>query len=706
MILLGDSRKRGKDVNNFKGMVRGTTIFIILCLATYGAFVLCKRPPDLTVSDEDRETLQKDHGIDILSNETTGGRSAMFNTVSGAPPISTPKSPANGNKALPAALAGPSSASSAPAYGDAPMFATATSETETPAFATAPSPSHWPPPPAIVQSAPLYGNQYPASPAPQPPVDQIQPAPNPPPSPVYPPIIVPTPPHVPPTTFPESLPVSPPALDPLPSFTPAPTSLLPTVPPQSPPTAPSAAFVPVSAFPTPSDSPWDGLATSIDEQPTVAPWGGDAAVPVNSFAPPSLIEKADTVTFVTPVIKPLPRVEEKPPTQIIVTTPVPMPFEAPSHPIPTTTTFPEEYRQASIRRISTVASPDEAPVVSFLPINPAPPPPRTEQAIEEPTIKTAQEKTAPPISIPVTSPPPPLAPTSVAPPASATLPSFVDPKTTPTVAVPESTLFAVESPILPEPIEIKPIVSLPAHPKEIKPEVREPVVRFIQAQYEQIQSNDPNGIRNAYIQLSRLYDHSELNPFERAYLAPILDHLAIDVIFSRRNHILESPYIARIGETTYTLRSGETLTIPYGNSIDSIASAFNLTSALLMKINGLTNKRPLEPGTKLKVVLGQFDGKISMERREFTLILGGLYAGRFPIAVGEDLHSVRGDFTVTLKGDTPQGRLLTLSNGVTLRGIDRPQPGDSLRSTVRLTERDANELYDILSERSIVVIAK
>jgi len=182
--------------------------------------------------------------------------------------------------------------------------------------------------------------------------------------------------------------------------------------------------------------------------------------------------------------------------------------------------------------------------------------------------------------------------------------------------------------------------------------------------------------------------------------------LAVGVIFSRRIHILEAPYVAKIGETAYTLRGGETLMIPYGNSIDSIATAFNLTPTLLMKINGLTNKRPLEPGTELKVIQGQFDGRISMEHREFTLILGGLYAGRFPIAVGEDIQHVHGDFTVTMKGDTPQGRVLTLSNGIALRGIDRPDPGDSLRSIVRLAERDAAELYDILAERSIVAIGK
>ncbi len=206
--------------------------------------------------------------------------------------------------------------------------------------------------------------------------------------------------------------------------------------------------------------------------------------------------------------------------------------------------------------------------------------------------------------------------------------------------------------------------------------------------------------------MSRLYDHPELNEFERAYLTPILDRLAVDIIFSRKNHILEEPYIVKAGETAYTFRSGETVFVPLGNSIDSIAATFNLTPELLMKINGLTNKRPLETGMPLKVVLGHFDAKVSTERRDFVLVLGGLYAGRFPIGVGEDIQNVRGDFSVSLKRETPQGRSLTLSNGISICGVDRPQPGDSLRSSFRLSERDATELFDILSEKSVVVIEK
>ena len=624
-------------MDNFRRMLKGAGIVLILCLAIYGAFVLCKRPPNLTVSEEDRVSFQKEHGLDILSNETTGGRSAVFNTVSGVPRIGASRDSIAEKKSLPAVFG------ESPPYPpkEAPTFAPTFEPTEAPPFGAPPameappftpvvSSVYQPPAAAIVQPSPQHGAQYP--------------------------VIVPSP-----------------------LSTDQPQTTLPPIPTPSPAPAPGP-FAPPFSYTHPVDSAPSVTAMLGDDVDNAA-WDG----PVVGISESVL---TNVVTFVPPTIKPLPKVEEEAPIEVVVATLIPSQSEPILQPIPAITIFPDEYRQASIRRISTAPPPDAVPVVSFLPVNPT-----TKDSIpdsppnEEPATSIVSQE------VPSAVPGPTVEP------VSATVPHFVEPKLTTS----ESPPFTGESLIV---LENKPIVSLPKPPIKIKAEVREQVVQMVEAQREQIETNDPGKIRNAYIRLSKLYEQPELNEFERAYLTPILDHLAVGVIFSRRIHILEAPYVAKIGETAYTLRGGETLMIPYGNSIDSIATAFNLTPTLLMKINGLTNKRPLEPGTELKVIQGQFDGRISMEHREFTLILGGLYAGRFPIAVGEDIQHVHGDFTVTMKGDTPQGRVLTLSNGIALRGIDRPDPGDSLRSIVRLAERDAAELYDILAERSIVAIGK
>jgi LysM repeat protein len=221
---------------------------------------------------------------------------------------------------------------------------------------------------------------------------------------------------------------------------------------------------------------------------------------------------------------------------------------------------------------------------------------------------------------------------------------------------------------------------------EIKNPIRESVERFVKAQAVLVESGDSVKIRNAFVQLSRLYEHRELNHAEKIFMQPLLDRLAINVIYSRNVHVLEPPY-----------------TIIIGDSIDSIAQKFNISSALLMKINGLTGAKPLESGTNLKVVVGHFDAKISIARRELTLILGGLYAGRFHAVSGERIGNLRGEFYVSSKTDTWNDKSVTLNNGVTFYGTDQLQPSDSLATTVRFSIQDAKELFDILTERSVII---
>ena len=212
----------------------------------------------------------------------------------------------------------------------------------------------------------------------------------------------------------------------------------------------------------------------------------------------------------------------------------------------------------------------------------------------------------------------------------------------------------------------------------VQPSIRETLERFIRSQRQLAESGDPENIRQAFIHLSQLYELDELGDAERALMLPILDMLALRVIYARETHILEPPHQVKPGET-----------------LESIASDFNLTPTLLRRINGLAMSQELSAGTMLKVVYGQFDARVSIQRRELTLLLGGLYAGRFAFSVPNENVSVRsGEFYVTNRAD----RTLTLNNGWTLAT-------DNVRgATIVFTDRDFREIFDILSEKSVIVV--
>ena len=215
------------------------------------------------------------------------------------------------------------------------------------------------------------------------------------------------------------------------------------------------------------------------------------------------------------------------------------------------------------------------------------------------------------------------------------------------------------------------IAQQPATP----PQVSEGVMRFIQEQ-QHAASGSPDGIRHAFIQLSQAYEHPQLSEAERMLMQPILDNLAGKVIYSREVHVLESPHQVQPGET-----------------IESIARNFDLTPALLRRINGLAPLQQPAPGTMLKVFYGWFDAKISIQRREMTLLLGGLYAGRIAFAPSNpEIQTHRGEFAVTQKTD----RMIALTNGWTL--------GTAGNATIIFSDQHAGFVFDILCEKSVIVV--
>lgn len=409
----------------------------------------------------------------------------------------------------------------------------------------------------------------------------------------------------------------------------------------------------------------------------VSAWDVAVAAPVfPSTTTPTDVGPASGPTFVPPKAKPLPLVQESAPVLASARTSV-FPTESNLKPEPGSVppavspaaqpVVPDEYRPASIRNTMVLAptrrpTEDEIPKISFSP------PPETPGEIPASAAGDAFSIETLSIGLPPDRPAEALAvvPVEVIP--------FVPMKPENTSAPPAPVVSAAR----PQGPTVKKV-------DVQKADARDHVLKFIESQKRAAESGDSEKMKNAFIQLSRLYEHPELNDAERPMLMPILDRLALDIIFSCKNHSLEAPY---------TVRSGD--------SIRSVAASYHLSEALLMKINGLTGARPLKPGTQLKVVLGQFDAKISASRGELTLILGGLYAGRFPVSIGSQVADIRGEFVVTSKSDSFKGKTLTLGNGVKLCGFDPESTERAPDDAFGFSRRDANELFDILTERSVV----
>lgn len=206
-----------------------------------------------------------------------------------------------------------------------------------------------------------------------------------------------------------------------------------------------------------------------------------------------------------------------------------------------------------------------------------------------------------------------------------------------------------------------------------------------------------------HLQLSRLYGNPGLSGEQTRELADLLDQLAGMVIYSRQ-HVLEP---------SYTVRPGD--------SLPMIAQRYNVPDRLLAKINGIRDREDnLEPGRQLKVIRGPFDAVVSLDRYELVLMLGGYYAGRFPIGIGRDQPRLEGSFVVKAKTpqpryDGPQGAIAPGDPrnplGKYWIGLDAPigihgtsdiknlRRNDNL-GTICLGDRDIEDVYDILCAES------
>lgn len=202
------------------------------------------------------------------------------------------------------------------------------------------------------------------------------------------------------------------------------------------------------------------------------------------------------------------------------------------------------------------------------------------------------------------------------------------------------------------------------------------------------------------MQLTQWYGDSRLSPEQAANLMRLLDPLAATVVYS-----YEYPLDAHHG-----VQPGETL--------DQIASHYSVERQTLAKINGLSNQQ-LQPGQQLKVLQGPFHALVDLSDHELSLVVGGRYAGRFPLSVGQDFPQQEGRYTVLAKTQQPSAAASSGSAGGPSSGywiaLDgslgfhiAPDPNGIGRTGgpgfLGLREQDLAELFDLLSVGSTVVV--
>ncbi|HLA83460.1 MAG TPA: LysM peptidoglycan-binding domain-containing protein [Thermoguttaceae bacterium] len=233
------------------------------------------------------------------------------------------------------------------------------------------------------------------------------------------------------------------------------------------------------------------------------------------------------------------------------------------------------------------------------------------------------------------------------------------------------------------------------------PADREDFATFARRVEETLAAGQP---AQAHQMLSARYTDPSTTPDECRQMQPLLDQLAGTVIFSSQS-ILEGPYEIMATDT-----------------LESIAERYNVPTGLLVKINGLDPRAPLEPGRQIKVVRGPFEAVVDLDQCELTLLLGGeLYAGRFRIGVGPESRQ-EGTLMVTDKRDLSDPaaaatapadgslgtRWIGLGQHMGLHGTNLNDPlGRPMnQGCLSLSQRDIEDLYDILSIGSTVIVRR
>lgn len=209
-------------------------------------------------------------------------------------------------------------------------------------------------------------------------------------------------------------------------------------------------------------------------------------------------------------------------------------------------------------------------------------------------------------------------------------------------------------------------------------------------------------LSHAHELLSEWYGNPALTPAENEQVESLLSQLAGTVVYSTEHRL----------EPAYVVQSGDTL--------PSIAKKFDVPWQLLAKINGIPTADGVQPGQEIKVVRGPFTAVVELGKQQLTLALNGRYAGKFPITVEPGADNREGQWVVEQKladasADAGE-RVLVLRNGsplavseaISITGGPTVPSGPTAVAppAIRLSESDAEELSDILSVGSRVLIRR
>lgn len=210
--------------------------------------------------------------------------------------------------------------------------------------------------------------------------------------------------------------------------------------------------------------------------------------------------------------------------------------------------------------------------------------------------------------------------------------------------------------------------------------------------------------------LTRFYDDPRLSPEENQNLVSWLDPLAGKVIYSVEHHLQDA----------YFVRPNDSLNV--------LSVKLKVPPELILNINRVAIPDPtkLVPGTELKMVQGPFDAEISISKKKMTLFVNDLYAGTFRIRVGNDPAPKPGTYRVlsksrvgqdytdsnnrrikALAADNPYGRYyLNLGGGMGIHGTAQNAFSNDRRGCISLNAVDAEDVHNILTTHSTVVIVR
>jgi LysM repeat protein len=209
-------------------------------------------------------------------------------------------------------------------------------------------------------------------------------------------------------------------------------------------------------------------------------------------------------------------------------------------------------------------------------------------------------------------------------------------------------------------------------------------------------------LTEAHKMLSRWYNDPSLTPTDAERVETLLSQLAGTVVYSTE-HRLAPAYVVKQGET-----------------LETIAKEHNVPWQLLAKINNVLAADQIKPGQELKVVRGPFSAEVDVVRNQLVLKLDDRYAGRFPVTISGAQTVADEQWIVEQKQVTPTAeRTIVLRSGVanaaampattpTLVIASAPLtvPTATPSATIQVSPADAEELSDILSVGSRVVIRK